>query len=270
MRSRVCFFYHFFCISWDCFCFWWEHFVFVAFLVWKRFLFYARLHFLFCCCLVYWCKRNKPNEAEKRDERNLLRKSVGVCFGGKSGDGLCALAQGHGQDWSDTYWNGAREKNVRYIFFLYFLLLSFLLSLFFSPSFFLSLLHLSSFFFLILPSCPFSFFFLFYSAFILFFNFFHHTHLTTDRFNCSDSDAYVPGKKEMAKSRNKEVRELYEYGFGVHNAGMLRSDRTLTEKLFHAGAIKVGSWGRRGGEESEESRGEDGWKKRTSFWYAQC
>jgi len=28
-------------------------------------------------------------------------------------------------------------------------------------------------------------------------------------------------------------------GFGIHNAGMLRSDRTLTERLFADGLLKV-------------------------------
>ncbi|KAG0252151.1 activating signal cointegrator 1 complex subunit [Actinomortierella ambigua] len=46
-------------------------------------------------------------------------------------------------------------------------------------------------------------------------------------------------KRDVAKSKNKELRELFQYGFGIHHAGMLRSDRTLTEKLFADGALKV-------------------------------
>jgi replicative superfamily II helicase len=32
-------------------------------------------------------------------------------------------------------------------------------------------------------------------------------------------------EREVAKSRNKELKELYIYGFSIHHAGMLRSDR---------------------------------------------
>lgn len=46
-------------------------------------------------------------------------------------------------------------------------------------------------------------------------------------------------KKEVEKSKNKDLKFLFEAGFGIHNAGMLRKDRTLTEKLFREGHIKV-------------------------------
>ncbi|ORX62001.1 Sec63-domain-containing protein [Hesseltinella vesiculosa] len=46
-------------------------------------------------------------------------------------------------------------------------------------------------------------------------------------------------KKEVARSKNKELKELFQYGFGIHHAGMLRSDRTLTERMFADGVIKV-------------------------------
>jgi activating signal cointegrator complex subunit 3 len=46
-------------------------------------------------------------------------------------------------------------------------------------------------------------------------------------------------KKEVSKSRNRELGELFESGFGVHHAGMLRSDRNLTERLFSEGLLKV-------------------------------
>ncbi|KAG0625562.1 hypothetical protein M758_2G065100 [Ceratodon purpureus] len=46
-------------------------------------------------------------------------------------------------------------------------------------------------------------------------------------------------KKEVSKSRNRELGELFASGFGVHHAGMLRSDRNLTERLFSEGLIKV-------------------------------
>lgn len=44
---------------------------------------------------------------------------------------------------------------------------------------------------------------------------------------------------QVSRSRNNEVKELFLKGLGCHNAGMLRADRTLTEKLFAAGLIKV-------------------------------
>eukprot|EP01138_Halocafeteria_seosinensis_P005687 gb/GECG01005814.1/.p1 GENE.gb/GECG01005814.1/~~gb/GECG01005814.1/.p1 ORF type:complete len:2316 (+),score=249.07 gb/GECG01005814.1/:1-6948(+) len=44
---------------------------------------------------------------------------------------------------------------------------------------------------------------------------------------------------KVEKSRNKDVRELFQYGLGMHHAGMLRSDRSLEEQLFSAGAVKI-------------------------------
>ncbi|KAF6009316.1 hypothetical protein HII13_003392 [Brettanomyces bruxellensis] len=58
-------------------------------------------------------------------------------------------------------------------------------------------------------------------------------------FDCSDSAKYDLFEREMGKNKNKDVRELFKGGFGVHHAGMLRADRNLTEKMFLAGAIKV-------------------------------
>jgi hypothetical protein len=36
-----------------------------------------------------------------------------------------------------------------------------------------------------------------------------------------------------------QVKDLFEKGFGIHHAGMLRSDRNLTERLFAGGHIRV-------------------------------
>lgn len=44
--------------------------------------------------------------------------------------------------------------------------------------------------------------------------------------------AYAPFRS------NREVAELFDSGFGIHHAGMLRADRTLTERLFSEGLIK--------------------------------
>ncbi len=43
----------------------------------------------------------------------------------------------------------------------------------------------------------------------------------------------------MKNSRNKAIRDLFADGFSVHHAGVLRQDRTLVEKLFSEGLIKV-------------------------------
>ncbi|CAK9441616.1 uncharacterized protein LODBEIA_P54840 [Lodderomyces beijingensis] len=65
-------------------------------------------------------------------------------------------------------------------------------------------------------------------------------HNEMDLFDCSENDSYEKYKREAAqKHRSKELRELFPYGFGTHHAGMLRSDRNLTEKMFESGAIKV-------------------------------
>ncbi|KAJ3359519.1 hypothetical protein HDU91_004907, partial [Kappamyces sp. JEL0680] len=44
---------------------------------------------------------------------------------------------------------------------------------------------------------------------------------------------------EVQKSRNKELKELFASGLGIHHAGMLRSDRSMTERMFEKGLIKV-------------------------------
>lgn len=46
-------------------------------------------------------------------------------------------------------------------------------------------------------------------------------------------------KKDVMKSRNKDLIELFGLAVGVHHAGMLRSDRGLTERLFSEGLLKV-------------------------------
>ncbi|KAH3679937.1 hypothetical protein WICMUC_000680 [Wickerhamomyces mucosus] len=58
-------------------------------------------------------------------------------------------------------------------------------------------------------------------------------------FDCSASEHFTRFEKEMGKNHNKDIRELFQNGFGVHHAGMLRADRNLTEKMFMNGAIKV-------------------------------
>ncbi|KAK9768510.1 putative steryl acetyl hydrolase mug81 [Basidiobolus ranarum] len=61
----------------------------------------------------------------------------------------------------------------------------------------------------------------------------------TDFFDCSEHPRYELAKREVAKSRNKELKELFSKGFAMHHAGMLRSDRNLVERLFADGLVKV-------------------------------
>merc|ERR1719341_1360105 len=46
-------------------------------------------------------------------------------------------------------------------------------------------------------------------------------------------------RNAMQKSRNRQLQELFPAGFGIHHAGMLRSDRNLVEKYFSSGQIRV-------------------------------
>ena len=46
-------------------------------------------------------------------------------------------------------------------------------------------------------------------------------------------------RREVGTSRNKEMKQLFDYGFGIHHAGMLRSDRNMMERMFEANCIKV-------------------------------
>ncbi len=46
-------------------------------------------------------------------------------------------------------------------------------------------------------------------------------------------------RREIGTSRNKEMKSLFDYGFGIHHAGMLRSDRNMMERMFETNCIKV-------------------------------
>ncbi|CAE6409404.1 unnamed protein product [Rhizoctonia solani] len=58
-------------------------------------------------------------------------------------------------------------------------------------------------------------------------------------FSCMEHPQYQSFRREIGASRNKEMKQLFEDGFGIHHAGMLRSDRNMMEKMFEARAIKV-------------------------------
>ena len=59
-----------------------------------------------------------------------------------------------------------------------------------------------------------------------------------DEFDSTDHPRYDLFKRELATSRNREMKELFQYGFGIHHAGMLRSDRTLSERMFENNVTK--------------------------------
>ncbi|KAK5666592.1 putative steryl acetyl hydrolase mug81 [Batrachochytrium dendrobatidis] len=70
----------------------------------------------------------------------------------------------------------------------------------------------------------------------------HDLAMSSDKlgmFDCTQDPQFGIFVKEVQKSKNKEMKELFSSGFGIHHAGMLRSDRTLTERLFEKGLIKV-------------------------------
>jgi antiviral helicase SLH1 len=58
-------------------------------------------------------------------------------------------------------------------------------------------------------------------------------------FSCQDHPNYGHFRHEISNSRNKEMKQLFDAGFGIHHAGMLRADRNMMEKMFNAKAIKV-------------------------------
>ena len=61
--------------------------------------------------------------------------------------------------------------------------------------------------------------------------------------NNTSNEKWVQARSNYAdralKSKNSEVRDLFNSGCGIHHAGMLRADRKLTEKMFTDGAIRL-------------------------------
>jgi antiviral helicase SLH1 len=60
-----------------------------------------------------------------------------------------------------------------------------------------------------------------------------------DDFICEDHPQFAMFRRNIGESRNKEMRMLFDNGFGIHHAGMLRSDRNMMERMFEARAIKA-------------------------------
>lgn len=61
----------------------------------------------------------------------------------------------------------------------------------------------------------------------------------TDLFDCQGHPAYQNAMRDVDRSKARELRDLFRKGFGIHHAGMLRSDRNLMERTFACGAINV-------------------------------
>ena len=64
-----------------------------------------------------------------------------------------------------------------------------------------------------------------------------------------DSDLFLPQnttlpvyqncKKKVNSSKNQQWKELFQGGFGMHHAGMLRGDRTMVERAFSDGHMRI-------------------------------
>ncbi|KAF7355212.1 putative helicase mug81 [Mycena sanguinolenta] len=61
----------------------------------------------------------------------------------------------------------------------------------------------------------------------------------SEEFSCEDHPQWSMFRRSIGESRNKEMKQLFDAGFGIHHAGMLRSDRNMMERMFEARAIKV-------------------------------
>jgi activating signal cointegrator complex subunit 3 len=60
-----------------------------------------------------------------------------------------------------------------------------------------------------------------------------------EHFLPEQSKEYGEAQKQMSRSRNKQLREIFDDGFSVHHAGIIRSDRNLVEKFFVNGHIRL-------------------------------
>uniref|UniRef100_UPI00358EF322 activating signal cointegrator 1 complex subunit 3 isoform X2 n=1 Tax=Myxine glutinosa TaxID=7769 RepID=UPI00358EF322 len=53
------------------------------------------------------------------------------------------------------------------------------------------------------------------------------------------SASFGDAQKQMQRTRNKQLHELFPNGLAVHHAGMLRNDRSLVENFFLKGFVRV-------------------------------
>ncbi|XP_045900311.1 activating signal cointegrator 1 complex subunit 3 [Micropterus dolomieu] len=64
-------------------------------------------------------------------------------------------------------------------------------------------------------------------------------HGETSFFQPAQGPDYGQCEKQIQRSRNKQMKEMFPEGFGIHHAGMLRSDRSMMESMFSKGHLKV-------------------------------
>ena len=60
-----------------------------------------------------------------------------------------------------------------------------------------------------------------------------------DLFDCQAAEGFATAIKDLKNSKGRELREIVPMGFGIHHAGMPRSDRNRVERLFEQGHINV-------------------------------
>uniref|UniRef100_A0A1B6DYT0 U5 small nuclear ribonucleoprotein 200 kDa helicase n=2 Tax=Clastoptera arizonana TaxID=38151 RepID=A0A1B6DYT0_9HEMI len=65
------------------------------------------------------------------------------------------------------------------------------------------------------------------------------THGHMKYFQPEESSMVGLARKAFSKAKTKQLSELFQNGFSVHHAGLLRSDRSMVEKYFGEGLIKV-------------------------------
>lgn len=60
-----------------------------------------------------------------------------------------------------------------------------------------------------------------------------------DLFDCQAAEGFATAIRDLKNSKGRELREIVPKGFGIHHAGMPRSDRNRVERLFAQGHINV-------------------------------
>ena len=61
-------------------------------------------------------------------------------------------------------------------------------------------------------------------------------------FGSREHEQFGLAMKEFSRSRNEEMKELFQSGFGIHHAGMLRQDRLLMERMYHPNVFLRCNW----------------------------
>eukprot|EP00055_Hartaetosiga_balthica_P010039 m.41520 g.41520 ORF g.41520 m.41520 type:complete len:2056 (-) comp7002_c0_seq1:116-6283(-) len=58
-------------------------------------------------------------------------------------------------------------------------------------------------------------------------------------FDCSTESDFAAAQRAMSRSSNKQLKQVFNGGFAIHHAGMLRQDRSMVEKFFGLKTMKV-------------------------------